>query len=72
MQKLTTAPKAARTPVLIKSDEPMFTTTVKAVPDTVPRVVPLTMLFSVGIPFGYPPFSLVSLLSVLTETTASV
>ncbi len=42
--KLTTAPNAARTTVLIKSDEPIFTTTVKTVPQTVPRIVPLSML----------------------------
>lgn len=42
--KLTTAPSAARTTVLTKSDEPMFTTTVKTVPQTVPKIVPLSML----------------------------
>ena len=42
--KLTTAPKAARTTVLTTSDEPIFTITVKTVPQTVPRIVPLSML----------------------------
>ena len=42
--KLTTAPSAASTTVLIISDEPMFTNTVKTVPETVPRIVPLSML----------------------------
>lgn len=41
--KLTTAPSAARNTVLIISDEPMFTNTVKTVPQTVPRIVPLSM-----------------------------
>jgi hypothetical protein len=43
-EKLTTAPKAAKTTVLITSDEPMFTATVKAVPETVPNMVPLCVL----------------------------
>ena len=42
--KLTTAPSTARTTVLIISDEPMFTNTVKTVPETVPMIVPLSML----------------------------
>ncbi len=42
--KLTTAPSAASITVLIISDEPMFTNTVKTVPVTVPRIVPLSML----------------------------
>jgi hypothetical protein len=41
--KLTTAPRAARKTVLIISDEPMFTNTVKTVPQTVPRIVPLSI-----------------------------
>lgn len=41
--KLTTAPSAARKTVLIISDEPMFTNTVKTVPQTVPRIVPLSI-----------------------------
>ncbi len=41
--KLTTAPSAARKTVLIISDEPMFTNTVKAVPQTVPKIVPLSI-----------------------------
>ena len=43
-QKLTTAPIAANTTVLTMSDEPMFTNTVKTVPETVPSIVPLSML----------------------------
>jgi hypothetical protein len=50
--KLTTAPSTARTTVLIISDEPMFTNTVKTVPETVPMIVPLSMLLCVDI-IGY-------------------
>ncbi len=39
-EKLTIAPKIANTTVLMISDEPMFTHTVKTVPETVPRIVP--------------------------------
>lgn len=49
MLKLTTAPSAARTTVLAMSDEPTFTAIVKAVPETVPRIVPLSMLLGVDI-----------------------
>ena len=48
-QKLTTAPIAARITVLKTSDEPTFTATVKTVPETVPRIVPLSMLLCVDI-----------------------
>jgi hypothetical protein len=48
-QKLTTAPSAARITVFTISDEPTFTATVKAVPETVPRIVPLSMLLCVDI-----------------------
>lgn len=47
--KLTTAPSAARITVFNKSDEPIFTAIVKAVPETVPRIVPLSMLLCVDI-----------------------
>lgn len=47
--KLTTAPKAARTTVLIISDECIFTTTVKTVPETVPRIVLLSMVCAADI-----------------------
>lgn len=46
-QKLTTAPSPARIAVFKISDEPTFTATVKAVPETVPRIVPLSMLLCV-------------------------
>ncbi len=42
--KLTTAPSAASITVFKISDEPTFTAMVKAVPETVPRIVPLSML----------------------------
>ena len=47
MLKLTTAPSTAKTTVLTMSDEPTFTAMVKAVPETVPRIVPLSMLLCV-------------------------
>lgn len=42
-EKLTTAPIAARITVFKISDEPMFINTVKAVPETVPAIVPPPM-----------------------------
>ena len=48
-EKLTTAPIAARIAVFKISDEPTFTTTVKTVPETVPSIVPLSMLLCVDI-----------------------
>lgn len=45
--KLTTAPSPARITVFTISDEPTFTATVKAVPETVPKIVPLSMLLCV-------------------------
>ena len=48
-QKLTTAPSPARITVFTISDEPTFTATVKTVPETVPSIVPLSMLVCVDI-----------------------
>jgi len=49
MLKLTTAPSPASITVFTISDEPTFTATVKTVPETVPRIVPLSMLLCVDI-----------------------
>ncbi len=47
--KLTAAPSEARITVFNISDEPTFTATVKTVPETVPKIVPLSMLLCVDI-----------------------
>ena len=52
------------------SDEPMFTTMVKAVPEAVPRIVPFAMLPCVDIDY-YPASAFVSLLVPFTDITAS-
>lgn len=52
------------------SDEPMFTTMVKAVPEAVPRIVPFAMLPCVAISY-YPASAFVNLPLKFAEITAS-